>query len=34
MFVQFRDDWCLVSSGSVQTPFRIDRVLSAIRPLW
>jgi hypothetical protein len=33
MFVQFRDDWCLVSSGSVQTPFRIDRVLSAIRTL-
>jgi len=33
MFVQFRDDWCMVSSASAETPFLVDRVLAGIRPL-
>jgi hypothetical protein len=33
IFVQFRDAWCAVSSTTAQIPFRVDEVISRIRPL-
>jgi hypothetical protein len=33
LLVSFRDDWCAVSSGDQQTPFRVDLVIASFRPL-
>ena len=33
MTVRFRDSWCSVASVGAQTPFRLDHLISCIRPL-
>ena len=33
IFVQFRDGWCSVASTHWQTPFRLNELISRIRPL-
>lgn len=33
MFVRVRDGWCAVAGASKQIPFRVDDVVSRIRPL-
>jgi len=31
--VRFRDDWCILEAGHWQTPFKVDELLSRMRPL-
>lgn len=32
--IRFRDDWCAVEAGHYQIPFRIDEILTRVRPLF